>query len=122
MGVIQLDSDVNQEMLAVVSKAPAGLLFPDPCIEPAILKVISRKKLAVYSKGLAWPDNVELITQIVDARVNNVLDLASAKQLQIAALLVDRECPAQWASRYATHLKPILVDPTMRFQLYELLS
>ena len=121
-GVIQLDSDVNQEMLTVVSKAPAGLLLPDPCIEPAILKVISRKKLAVYSKGLAWPDNVALITQIVDARVNNVLDLVSAKQLEIAALLVDRECPAQWATLYSTHLKPILVDPTMRFQLYELLS
>ena len=120
-GVIQLDSDVNQEMLSVVSKAPPGLLVPDPCIEPAILKVISRKKLAVYSKGLAWPDNVALIEKIVDARVNNILDIASAKQLVVAAILIDRECPVQWATLYATHLKPIGADPTTRFQLYELL-
>lgn len=119
LGVIQLDSDQYQEMQSVALLAPRGLLLPDPCIEPAILKVISRKKIAVYSKGLAWPDNVTLVRKVVDARAINVLDLKSVKQLEITALLVDSECPAQWGRLYEANLRRVTEDQTLRYQLYE---
>lgn len=120
MGIIQLDSIQYQEMKSVASLAPRGLLLPDPCVEPAILKVISQKQISVYSKGLAWPDNVELVGKIVDARVGGVLDLDSAEKLGVVSVLVDNECPAQWGTNYSSHLKRVSPETPSRYELYKL--
>lgn len=119
LGVIQLDSAQYREMARASSEAPEGLILPDPCIEPSILKVVSRKKLAVYSKGLAWPENVDLFEQLVDDRVKNVLNLNAVRKLKIRSLLIDKSCPTQWVDIYKSELTPVTSEPLGRYQIYE---
>jgi hypothetical protein len=119
-GVIRLDTqDLHQLKIAALS-SPTGLVLPDPCIEPSILKIVSGKQLAVYSKGLAWPDRVHLFEKLVDSRSRGVLEISIAREIGISAILVDTSCTANWANTYADSLTQVRPQAKGRYQIYVL--
>ena len=55
-GVISFDSARNVALGTVTAEVD-GLMTGGPCVDPQILKIASRKPVAFYNLGIAWPEN-----------------------------------------------------------------
>lgn len=79
------------------AKHTGGLILPDPCIDPRLLKAESGARVAYYNEGMAWPDSYRTIAQLMSMSDGQTpLSLTTVSHSGIAAVLTWSGCSAGW--------------------------
>lgn len=94
-GVIRFDT-ARTTALADVTADADGLIALGPCLSPQEVKVATRKPIAFYNLGLAWPDNKEAIDTVLSNTQAGVLDADAMRAAGVRYVLVDSTCATQW--------------------------
>ncbi|MCF4119443.1 hypothetical protein L1785_00410 [Antribacter sp. KLBMP9083] len=91
--------DRSAVLAEVASEADGGVVLPDPCIDPFVLKIAWGGPTAYYNLGLAWPENPAHYRAVLDARLDDRLDLDEASKAGIGYVVADSDCArGGWAS------------------------
>lgn len=94
-GVIRFDT-ARVSAIESLSAQATGLMSGGPCIDPQELKIISRKPVAFYNLGIAWPENRGAIDAVVAAQANGTFDPDALRAARVQYLVTDSSCPTQW--------------------------
>lgn len=95
-GVIPFDTN-RMAALESVSAPVDGLMAAEPCIDPQHLKVATRKPVAFYNMGIAWPENKAGIDQVMAAAANGTFSPEALEAGGVTYLVTDTSCPTKWA-------------------------
>lgn len=94
-GVIRFDT-ARVAAIASVSAQADGLMTSGPCIDPQELKIITRKPVAYYNLGIAWPENRGAIQAVMDAQRNGTFDPDLIRAAKVQYIVTDSSCPTVW--------------------------
>lgn len=94
-GMIRFDT-ARADALSALSAQTDGLISSGPCIDPQELKIISRKPVAWYNLGIAWPEDKAGIDGVVDSWRAGVFDADKLRAAGVRYLLTDSSCSTQW--------------------------
>ncbi|MFM8528127.1 MAG: hypothetical protein ACKOD2_00335, partial [Ilumatobacteraceae bacterium] len=94
-GVISFDS-AKAVALASVTRDVDGLLTSDACLDPQVVKIATRKPVAYYNLGLAWPDSRGAIDTVMDNQRHAVFDPDAMRAAGVKYLVVDSACGTPW--------------------------
>jgi hypothetical protein len=94
-GVIRFDTD-RYRALAEVTAPVDGLLANGPCIDPVEMKIVTRKPVAFYNLGIAWPENRAQIDAVRDASVRGAFEPDTLRAAKVRYLVTDSACATQW--------------------------
>ena len=94
-GMTRFDT-ARADAIRSVTATTNGLLAYGPCVDPQELKIISRKPVAYYNLGIAWPDNKSAIDSVVDAYRAGAFLPDSLRNAHVAYLLTDSGCSFSW--------------------------
>ena len=94
-GVIRFDSSRDRALTKLTADA-VGLLAPGPCIDAQTLKIVTRKPVAFYNPGLAWPENKGLLDSVIDSTRNGVFAPDAMRAANVQYLVTDNACAIQW--------------------------
>jgi hypothetical protein len=67
-----------------------------PCLDPQETKIVTRKQIAFYNLGIAWPENKAAIDAVVDAQRNGVFAPDAMRAADVRYLVTDSACATQW--------------------------
>ncbi len=81
---------------ATVTADVDGLMTGGPCVDPQILKIASRKPVAFYNLGIAWPENRAAIDAVVSAWNSGTYDPDALRAAKVRYLVTDSACGTQW--------------------------
>ncbi len=94
-GVIAFDSARYQAMGQVAAPVD-GLLTGGPCIDPQELKIATRKPVAFYNLGIAWPVNRGEVDAVVDAWRAGTFAPDTLRAAGVRYLMTDSACGTSW--------------------------
>lgn len=94
-GVIAFDGARYQAM-ATATASVDGLLSAGPCLDPKEVKIATRKPIAFYNLGLAWPANKDQIDVVLSNTGSGVLDVEAMRRAGIGYVMTDSACGTQW--------------------------
>lgn len=94
-GVIPFDTN-RMAALESVSAPVDGLMAAEPCIDPQHLKVATRKPVAFYNMGIAWPENKAGIDQVMAAAAKGTFSPEALQAGGVTYLVTDTSCPTKW--------------------------
>jgi hypothetical protein len=83
----------SRALQVVAAKAGNGLILPDPCVDPRLLKASTGQRVAFFNEGMAWPAHKREIQRLLDRREQRRLpsgvELAAA---DVGWVLTDSRC------------------------------
>ncbi|QTE30224.1 hypothetical protein [Pengzhenrongella sicca] len=93
-GYLQLSSPLYVEgaTISAAAEAGGGSVLTDMCIDPLFFKVNWGGSVAAFNRGLAWPDEVEALDQVLHMRASGVVDEAAARTAGARWLLTSTAC------------------------------
>lgn len=94
-GVIRFDT-ARTAAMSTLGAATTGLLSGGPCIDQQELKIATRKPVAYYNLGLAWPANKGAIDVVVANQRDGVFDVEALRAAEVRYLITDSSCGTQW--------------------------
>jgi hypothetical protein len=94
-GVLSLETPRYQAVTNVGLQAD-GLLMPQTCINPSLLKIGTGTPVAYFSKGIAWPDNRKAIEDVMAITAANVFDIGIARTAGVEYVITDSGCEKPW--------------------------
>lgn len=74
----------------------AGIVLPDPCIDPFRLKALTGVPTAFYNLGLAWPPDEPSFRGLLEEREAETLDQRLAERAGVEYVMIDSGCQANW--------------------------
>jgi hypothetical protein len=94
-GVYRFDTARIHAMTSLTSDT-TGLLANGPCIDAQELKIATRKPVAFYNAGLAWPADKGAIDAVMDASRNGTFDPDAMRSAKVSYLVTDSACGVVW--------------------------
>ena len=94
-GVLSLETPRYQAVTEVGEQAD-GLLMPQTCLNPSLVKIGTGTPVAHFSKGIAWPDNRQEIETVMNITAANVFDINIARNAGVEYVLTDSGCENPW--------------------------
>lgn len=94
-GVIRFDT-ARYEALRELTTDVDALMTTGPCLDPQETKIVTRKQIAFYNLGIAWPENKAAIDAVVDAQRNGVFAPDAMRAADVRYLVTDSACATQW--------------------------
>ncbi len=94
-GVVRFDAARYQAMATLTADAD-GLLANGPCIDAKEMKIATRRPVAYYNTGIAWPENKNEIDRVLDASTRGVFDPEALRAAGVGYLMTDTSCDTQW--------------------------
>lgn len=94
-GIIQLDDDRAQALAALTSTTD-GILLSSRCIDPQVFKLVTKKPVAYYNLGLAWPPNEELYITFRDLGGRHQEDPEALRDANVRWAVTDSACIDDW--------------------------
>ncbi len=94
-GTIAFDTN-RYAALEQVAEPVDGLLTAEPCIDPQHLKIVTRKPVAFYNLGIAWPQNKAGIDGVLAAAAAGTFSAEALRNGGVSYLVTDSMCPTQW--------------------------
>lgn len=94
-GVIRFDT-ARFEALAALTAPVDGLLTTDACLDPQQVKIVSRKPVAWFNLGLAWPEGKTQIEVVAQAWREGRYDPEAMRAAGIDYIVSDTSCANQW--------------------------
>ncbi len=94
-GVIDLQ-DSRAQALAELTRSTDGLLLSSRCIDPQVLKLVTRKPVAYYNLGLAWPANEPDFITFRDLKGRHAEDPQALRLANVRWAITDSACFEDW--------------------------
>ena len=94
-GVIRFDT-ARYDALRELTTDVDGLMTTGPCLDPQETKIVTRKPIAFYNLGIAWPENKAAIDVVLDAQRNGVFNPDAMRAADVRYLVTDSACATQW--------------------------
>lgn len=94
-GVIRFDT-ARYDALRELTTDVDALMTTGPCLDPQEAKIVTRKPIAFYNLGIAWPENRGAIDAVVSAQRNGVFDPDAMRAADVHYLVTDSACATQW--------------------------
>jgi hypothetical protein len=94
-GVYRFDTARINAMTSLAADT-TGLLANGPCIDAQELKIATRKPVAFYNAGLAWPEDKGAIDAVMDASRNGTFDPDAMRAAKVRYLITDSACGVAW--------------------------
>lgn len=94
-GVLSLETPRYQAVTEVGAQAD-GLLMPQTCLNPSLVKIGTGTPVAHFNKGIAWPDNREAIEQVMAITAANVFEIGIARNAGVEYVMTDSGCENPW--------------------------
>ena len=108
-GVVTLDTP-RYESVQVVGTQADGLLMPQTCLDPSLVKIGTGAPIAYFSKGIAWPENREAIEVVLAITAANVFDIGIARDAQVEYVMTDSGCEDPWDLAGIAGAEPVAVS------------
>lgn len=74
------------------STEPGALIVPDSCIDPRTLKVVSAAPIAYFYLGMAWPEEVDAVSEVMTGRDQGTLTETSMTASDTRWVMTDSAC------------------------------
>jgi hypothetical protein len=110
--LIQLQGSRQTAIREAADAAGGGLILPDTCIDPEIVKAVSGRPIAYINTGMAWSNHYLAVETLNATRPAGTLDLRAAHTAGVAWVLTESTCSANWPHKYSSHLK---IDKTFTY-------
>lgn len=94
-GVIRFDA-ARYTAMAELTAPTDGLVSGGPCIDPQELKIATRKPVAYYNLGIAWPPNRAQIDAVVSAWQAGTFSPEALRAAGVKYLVTDSTCGTSW--------------------------
>ncbi len=94
-GVIRFDT-ARYDALRELTTNVDALMTTGPCLDPQEAKIVTRKRIAFYNLGIAWPENKAAIDVVLDAQRNGVFNPDAMRAADVRYLVTDSACATQW--------------------------
>jgi hypothetical protein len=94
-GVLSLETPRYQAVTEVGAQAD-GLLMPQTCLNPSLVKIGTGTPVAHFNKGIAWPDNREAIEEVMAITAANVFEIGVAQRAGVQYVMTDSGCEDPW--------------------------
>ena len=94
-GVVRFDA-ARYAAMATLTEQTTGLISGGPCVDPQELKVATRKPVAYYNQGIAWPDNKAAIDAVVSDWRSNAFNPDALRAAKVGYLITDSACGTTW--------------------------
>ena len=94
-GVLSLGTPRYEAVTEVGAQAD-GMLMPQTCLNPSLVKIGTGARVAYFSKGIAWPDNRQAIEEVMAITAANVFDIDIARNAGVEYVLTDSACESPW--------------------------
>lgn len=73
-------------------REPHSLIAPDSCIDPRTTKITTAAPIAYFYLGMAWPERMEPVAQIMSAFQANNIDTRAMEEADAGWFLTDSAC------------------------------
>lgn len=94
-GVIRFDA-ARYAAMATLTEDTTGLISGGPCVDPQELKIATRKPVAYYNLGIAWPANRPQIDAVVGAWQAGTFSPEALRAAGVKYLVTDSACGTTW--------------------------
>lgn len=94
-GMIRFDS-ARYLTLGQLTAPVDALLAPGPCLDPKEVKIATRKPVAFYNLGLAWPAEKEAIDAVIANTAAGSFDADVMRAAKVGYAVTDSSCPTVW--------------------------
>lgn len=94
-GAIRFDS-ARYVALGDLTKQVDALLAPGPCLDPKEVKIATRKPVAFYNLGLAWPYDKAAIDAVISNTAAGLFDADVMRAAKVGYVVTDSACGTQW--------------------------
>ncbi len=94
-GVIRFDS-ARYAAMATITAPTQGLITGGPCVDPQELKIATRKPVAYYNLGIAWPTNRPQIDAVVSNQISGTFAPDAMRAADVKYLVTDSACATSW--------------------------
>ena len=95
-GVIALNGD-RAHALAALTSATDGILLGPHCMDPQVFKLETRKPVAYYNHGLAWPADEPDLRTFRDLRGRHAQDPEALQRANVRWVVTDSACLDDWS-------------------------
>lgn len=89
-------TDTRAVAVQSVLKGREGLVMSSHCLDPRLLKLISKGPVAFYNAGLAWPANELDFKIFQDAGRRAGEDFQALQAADVRWVITDSACPTEW--------------------------
>ena len=94
-GVLSLETPRYQAVTEVGAQSD-GLLMPQTCLHPSLVKIGTGTPVAFFSRGIAWPDNREALEEVLAITAANVFEINVARNAGVKYVMTDSGCEDPW--------------------------
>jgi len=94
-GIIELEDD-RAAALAGLTSSTEGILLSSRCIDPQVFKLITKKPVAYFNLGLAWPENKLLFDTFRDLQGRHPEDPQALQDAHVQWAVTDSACLEDW--------------------------
>ena len=85
----------------------SGIVMSSDCLNPQILKQVTRGPIAYYNKGLGWPAGVQAFEIFEDVQRRAAQDPVALRAAEVALVVTDSSCPTDWVFPAGQDVVPI---------------
>ncbi|MBB2922880.1 hypothetical protein [Cellulomonas cellasea] len=97
LGYIPLVTPRYEAVTALAERTDGALVLPDSCLDPILVKLAWGGPVAFFNMGLAWPDEVKDIAELLAQRGAGTVDPARAESAGVRWLIADASCALEIA-------------------------
>ncbi|MDP2012853.1 MAG: hypothetical protein Q8L05_01375, partial [Actinomycetota bacterium] len=94
-GITELDG-ARAQALAALTSTTDGIMLSSRCIDPQIFKLVTKKPVAYYNLGLAWPANEKLYITFRDLAGRHQEDPEALRDAKVRWAVTDSACEEDW--------------------------
>ena len=105
-GVLSLDTPRYKAVTEVGMQAD-GLIMPQTCLNPSLVKIATGSPVAYYSKGIAWPENRQALEEVMAITAANVFEITIARNAGVEYVMTDSGCENPWELAGVPGAEPI---------------
>lgn len=89
-------SDERLDAARLILADSSGIVMSSRCLDPQVLKQVTRGPVAHYNKGLAWPADVEAFEIFKDVERRAGEDPVALRAAGVGVVLTDSACADDW--------------------------
>ena len=94
-GVIVIQDEAGSTLQSLVPENE-GLVLSSRCLDPQVLKLITRAPVVSFNRGLAWPENRVVLDAFSAPDRGSVLTFDELAQANVRYVLTDASCESEW--------------------------
>ncbi len=94
-GIIVTSGERLDAARVLLADAP-GIIMSSACLDPQVLKQVTRGPVAYYNKGLAWPADVQAFEIFKDTERRAAQDPVALRAADVTHVVTDSSCPTDW--------------------------